>query len=112
MTCELMIRDVGDAKEYLCNDVAVARLILRGDYILNVDVVKPWNYPVTKELSINNVTLIYWRNNFMGYDAEFVGYDDGSKRELISIRIFLGSEVSDDEVKDLILKIIGEFGNG
>lgn len=111
MNCELTVKDHGDVREYLCNEVSVARLVLHGEHILSIDVIGPWNYPVSRKLSVDNVSLMYWRGSVMGFDAEFVGYDDGIRRELMSIRLFLSKDLGDDEVKELILRIIKDFGN-
>ncbi|WP_069806460.1 hypothetical protein [Vulcanisaeta thermophila] len=113
MTCELRVRDTDGVREYLCNEASVARLIPQGDnYILSIDTVGAWKYPVDDKMAVGDVSLIYWRTTFTNYDAEFVGYDDGGRRELISVRIKLKGPISDDEVKELILRVLKELGNG
>ncbi|WP_054842749.1 hypothetical protein [Vulcanisaeta distributa] len=71
--------------------------------------VAPWNLPIDQSLRVGDVQLIYRRDVINGLEWEFVGYDDGSRRELISVRISLRGDVGDSFIKELITNVLSTY---
>ncbi|WP_054856983.1 hypothetical protein [Vulcanisaeta sp. JCM 16159] len=112
MKCEgINVINKGTIREYVCGNTSVARLLnlSEGEAILSIDVVAPWNLPIDQSLRVGDVRLIYRRDVINGLEWEFVGYDDGSRRELISVRISLVGVVEDSFVKELIINVLGAY---
>ncbi|MFB6470885.1 MAG: hypothetical protein TU36_006615 [Vulcanisaeta sp. AZ3] len=112
MECnELISKNWDGIKEYLCNDVSLARLINidGGTKMLSVDVATPWNMPIDNTLRVGDIQLIYRREVINDSIWEFVGYDDGSRRELISIRIFLNTSADESKIKELIMRVLRTY---
>lgn len=89
----------------LCNKkVSIARIVKIGEnnYIMSIDVVDDWNYEIQEELSISHYKLIYFRPS---NEIELVGYDNGVKRELISIRVRLDN-LNPEYVKKIFNNLI------
>jgi hypothetical protein len=108
---ELTVREQGGVKEYICGEVSLARLITTGNgtRVLSIDVVSTWDMPIDESVRVGNVQLIYRRDVVNNARWEFVGYDDGTNRELISIRVFLEGELSDDAIKELIINVVKTY---
>lgn len=89
----------------LCNKkVSIARIVKIGEsnYIMSIDVVDNWDYEIQEELSISHYKLIYSRPS---NEIELVGYDNGVKRELISIRVRLDN-LNPEYVKKIFNNLI------
>ncbi|ADN50180.1 hypothetical protein [Vulcanisaeta distributa] len=101
----------GEIREYACGNTSVARLLSLSseERVLSIDVVAPWNLPIDQSLKVGNTQLIYRRDVINGLEWEFVGYDDGSRRELISVRILLRGEVEDSFIKELIISVLSTY---
>ncbi|GAB6943529.1 hypothetical protein [Vulcanisaeta sp. JCM 14467] len=112
MKCEnIDVIDRGDVREYVCGDVSLARLLLINETkrILSIDVLAPWNLPIDQSIRVGDIQLIYRREVINGLEWEFVGYDDGSRRELIAVRVSLSGSAEDSLVKELIAFVINTY---
>lgn len=112
MECnEITVRDWDGIREYLCGNVSLARLISINDEVsvLSIDVLSPWDIPIDETLKIGDVKLMYRREVINNLKWEFVGYDDGVRRELISIRIFVGKGFDDSAIKELIINAVKTY---
>ncbi len=102
--------DRGDVREYVCGNVSIARLMSTNEEkVLSIDVVIPWGFPIDQSIKVGDVQLIYHRDVINGLEWEFVGYDDGVRRELISIRITLKGEVEEALIKELISNVLSTY---
>ncbi len=112
MQCsEVNVVSRNNVREYLCGNRSLARLINldNNERVLSIDVVAPWNSPIDQSIKAGNVQLIYRRETINNLEWEFVGYDDGSRRELISIRVFLDDHIEDSTIKELIINALGTY---
>ncbi|BDR92171.1 hypothetical protein [Vulcanisaeta souniana] len=112
MQCsEVNIVSRNNVREYLCGNRSLARLISHdnNESVLSIDVVAPWDSPVDQSIRVGDVQLIYRRETINNLEWEFVGYDDGSRRELISIRVFLGNNIEDSTIKELIINTLRTY---
>ncbi len=99
--------DKGVVREYVIDENSIARLIRLGNKaVLCIDVIGEWKFDVEEELVLDNIRLIYSRGVIRGFPMEFVGYDDGFRRELIAVRIFFDQVPDDNVVKELIAEVL------
>ena len=112
MRCESIdVIDRGDVREYVCRNISLARLLRIDETrkILSIDVLAPWNLPIDQSLKVGDVQLIYHMDSINDLIWEFVGYDDGSRRELISVRIIFRDDVKDTYIKELIARVLNTY---
>jgi hypothetical protein len=111
MVCEDIVeRMVDDVKEYSCNGVPMVRLIRLGDgFVVSIDAVDEWPFPVDDELTMGNVGLVYHRENLGEYTVEFVGYRNPSRVELISMRVWMRREPGIEELGSIVPQLLGKY---
>ena len=112
MQCsDIDVVDRGEIKEYTCGNTSLARLLSLSDEekVLSIDVIAPWDLPIDQSLKVGDVQLIYRKELINGLEWEFIGYDDGSRRELISVRILLGRNAEDSFIKELIINALNMY---
>ncbi|MGC8607221.1 MAG: hypothetical protein ACP5GZ_09860 [Vulcanisaeta sp.] len=112
MQCsDIDIIDRGEIKEYTCGNTSLARLLSLGneEKVLSIDMIAPWSLPIDRSIKVGDVRLIYRKEIINGLEWEFVGYDDGSRRELISVRILLRGNIEDSVIKELIINALNIY---
>ncbi len=89
------------------NGVEVGRIV---DNVVSLDVYSP-QYPESgSRINLGWAgSLMYSRVSMGSHIIELIGHEHDGLRELISVRIILGSEVSDDELSSIILKVMEQY---
>lgn len=111
MVCEdIAERRTEGFREYSCSGIPIARLFeANGFFMLSVDAVDEWTYPIDEELRLGDVGLIYRKEDAGNMVVELVGYRNPVRAELISIRVLLSREPGLTELGSIVSSLVSKY---